>query len=228
MTTDGKGSTTVARRAWATLTRQRSGPVLLGLAAVGLGLIVWLVVALVVDNGHGSTGNGRPAEVAPKTATPTAPAEGPSHTGQPPADSAQPAPSQAVASAIPPFADRSQPVATGGTVVLVDGGDDLDLESWRLAPSGDIAATKTGLTASGGTRLGLLGPVPTPSFGTCRNRQTWQTSVRWPDLDEGSYLCVRTAGNRRGLVRIDRMPEPDASNIAVTMTGVVWRTRVGG
>jgi hypothetical protein len=227
MTTDGKGPTTVAGRAWATLTRQRSGPVLLGLAVIGLGLIVWLVVALVVDNGHGSTGNGRSAEIAPETATPTAPPEGPSGTGQP-SESTQPAPSQAVASAIPPFADRSQPVATGGTVVLVDGGDDLDLESWGLVPSGDIAATKTGLTASGGTGLGLLGPVPTPSFGTCRNRQAWRTSVRWQDLDEASYLCVRTAGDRRGLVRIDRMPEPDESNIAVTMTGVVWTTRVGG
>ena len=224
MTTDGKGLTSVARQAWATLTRQRSRSVLLGLAAIGLGLIVWLVV--VVDNGGGMA-TGRLAD-GYGTATPSASPQGPSGTGKPPADSQQSAPSQAVASAIPPFADRSQPVATGGTVVLVDGGDDLDLESWGLVPSGDIAVAKTGLTASGGTGLGLLGPVPTPSFGTCRNRQAWRTSVRWQDLDEGSYLCIRTAGNRRGLVRIDRMPEPDEPNIAVTMTGLVWTTRVGG
>jgi len=224
MTTDGKGPTRVARRAWAELTRQRSGPVLLGLAAISLGLIVWLVV--VVDNG-GGTATGRLADGS-GTATPSAGPEGPSGTRQPHADTQQPAPTQAVASSIPPFADRSQPVATGGTVVLVDGGDDLDLEPWGLVPSGDIAATKTGLTASGGTGLGLLGPVPTPSFGSCRNRGAWRTSVRWQDLDEGSYFCVRTTGDRRGLVRIDRMPEPDESNIAVTMTGVVWRTRVGG
>jgi len=202
--------------------------VLLGLAAIGLGLIVWLVVALVVDKGPGSTGNGSSAEIGSGTATPTAAPEGPPGTGQPPADSQQSAPSQVVTPAIPPFADRSQPVATGGTVVLVNGGDDLDLESWGLVPSGDIGVAKTGLTASGGTALGLLGPVPTPSFGTCRNRQAWRTSVRWQDLDEGSYLCIRTAGNRRGLVRIDRMPEPDEPNIAVTMTGLVWTTRVGG
>jgi hypothetical protein len=224
MTTDGKGPTRVARRTWAWLTRHRSGPVLLGLAALGLGLIVWLVV--VVDNG-GGTASGMLADGS-GTATPSAGPEGSSGTGQPPSDSPQPAPSQAVTSAIPPFADRSQPVDTGGTVVLVDGGEDLDLESWGLVPSGDIAATKTGLTASSGTGLGLLGPVPTPSFGTCRDRQAWRTSVRWQDLDEGSYFCVRTTGDRRGLVRIDRMPEPDESNIAVTMTGVLWTTRVGG
>jgi hypothetical protein len=200
----------------------------LGFAAIGLGLIVWLVVALVVDNGPGGAGNGGSPEVAAGAATPTAAPEGPSGTAKPPTDSGQPAPSQAVTSAIPPFADRSHPVATGGTVVLVDGGDDLDLRSWELVPSGDIAAAKPGLTASGGTAIGLLGPVPTPSFDTCRNRQAWRTSVRWQDLDEGSYLCVRVAGGRRGLVRIDRMPEPDESNIAVTMTGVVWTTKVGG
>jgi hypothetical protein len=227
MTTDGERPTTVAKRALTTLTRQRSGPALLGLAAICLGLLVWLVVALVADNSSGSTGTSRSPEVASGGATPTA-SPGGSGTAQPPAGSPQSTPSQAVASAIPPFADRSQPVATGGTVLLVAGGDDLDLESWGLVPSGDIAAAKTGLTASGGTGLGLLGPVPTPSFGTCRNRQAWRTSVRWQDLDEGSYLCVRTAGDRRGLVRIDRMPEPDESNIAVTMTGVVWTTRVGG
>jgi len=228
MTTDGKRPTTVVKRAWTALTRQRSGPALLGLAAIGLGLMVWLVVALVADNSSGSTGNSRTPGIASGSATPTTPPEGPSGTGQSPADSQPSTPSQAVASAIPPFADRSQPVATGGTAVLVAGGDDLDLESWGLVPSGDMAATKTGLAASGGTGLGLLGPVPTPSFGTCRNREAWRTFVRWQDLDEGSYLCVRTAGDRRGLVRIDRMPEPDESTIAVTMSGVLWTTRVGG
>jgi hypothetical protein len=226
MTTDGKGPATVAKRALTTLTRQRSGPALLGLAAICLGLLVWLVVALVADNSSGSTGTSRSPEIASGSATPRA-SDG-SGTAQPPAGSPQSTQSQAVASAIPPFADRSQPVATGGTVLLVAGGDDLDLESWGLVPSGDIAAAKTGLTASGGTGLGLLGPVPTPSFGTCRNHQAWRATVRWQDLDEGSYLCVRTTGNRRGLVRIDRMPEPDESNVAVTVTGVIWTTRVGG
>jgi hypothetical protein len=227
MTTDGKRSTTAAQRARAELTRRRSGPVLLGLAAVGLGLLVWLVVVLVVDNSSGSTDNDRTSGISSGRAT-ASPSEGPSVSGQTPADTPQAAPSQAVASAIPPFADRSQPVATGGAAVLVAGGDDLDLESWRLVPSGDVGATTAGLKARGKTGLGLLGPVPTPSFGTCRNHQAWRATVRWQDLDEGSYLCVRTTGNRRGLVRIDRMPEPDESNVAVTVTGVIWTTRVGG
>ena len=227
MRTDGKRPTTVAKRALTTLTRQRSGPALLGLAAICLGLLVWLVVALVADNSSGRTGTSGSPEIASGGATPTAPTEG-SGTAQPPAGSPQSTPSQAVTSAIPPFADRSQPVVTGGTAVLTAGGDDLDFESWRLVPSGDISATITGLTASGDTGLGLLGPVPTPSFRTCRNHQGWRAALRWQDLDEGSYICVKTAGDRRGLVRIDGMPEPDESNVAVTVTGVIWSPRVGG
>lgn len=216
------------QQAWAQLTGRTSGLFLLGMVAVGLGLLIWLVVVLVPDNNSGSSDRGRTPGILSGGTTPAAPTEGPSGTGRTPAETRQSAPSQAVVSAIPPFADRSQPVAAGGTAVLVAGGDDLALESWRLVPSGDVGATTAGITASGEAGLGLLGPVPTPSFGTCRNHQAWRTSLRWQDLDEGSYLCVRTAGDRRGLVRIDRMPEPDESTVAVTVTGVIWTPRVGG
>ena len=53
MTTDGKRPTTVAKRALTTLTRQRSGPALLGLAAM---IFNFFVVNVVVSGLHSYAG----------------------------------------------------------------------------------------------------------------------------------------------------------------------------
>jgi hypothetical protein len=67
MTKGGKRSTTAAQRAWAELTHRRSGPVLLGLAAIGLGLLVWLVPWWTTVPGAPTTGR----EASSGRATPT-------------------------------------------------------------------------------------------------------------------------------------------------------------
>ena len=194
------------------LAGRRSGPIIIAIAVAVVGLLVWVAVAL--SGGDSADDAGAEPGVEQPSGTPGQQGSGTTET--PPA----------VASpGIPPFADPSEPLASGGTATLRLNGDGMDLDSWTLQPSGPLAATSTGLVGRDGLELGLLGVVPTPTFDTCRRHGDWAVSISWQDLGEGAFLCLRTPDGGRGLVRIDQMPEPDDAAI-VRLTGVVWATRV--
>jgi hypothetical protein len=87
----------------------------------------------------------------------------------------------------------------------------------------DITFSSAGVAARDGIQLGMLDEEAAKSFETCRDHRGWSPELTWGQVAVGSFACIRTPGGRRGLMRIDEMPDMEAKRPVVQVTGVTWQ-----
>jgi hypothetical protein len=114
-----------------------------------------------------------------------------------------------------------------GPITLVAGGQPMVFGGWKRHDEGSLFATRTGLAGKRGTLLALMPGSKGPDFETCRNWKTWTTEVTWDQMKPGSMLCLKVLDGRRGAIRIDQMPNFEAPEPSVALTGHVWDPIVG-
>ena len=104
----------------------------------------------------------------------------------------------------------------------------LELTDWSggtFSDDGDVLAIEAGLTGQDGTQFTLLPDGSNTSFGTCNKQTSWTTAINWTQLHRGSFACVRVGGylrGRRGILRIDAMPDLSENAPFTILTGSVW------
>jgi hypothetical protein len=47
--------------------------------------------------------------------------------------------------------------------------------------------------------------------------------INWNQLEQWSVACIKTANRRRGIMRIDEMPDLDTRQPEVVLTGQIWK-----
>lgn len=129
-----------------------------------------------------------------------------------------------------PFSPSDEKVFSNGTVKLgLRVNTQLDLIGWFAVDNygdGHIAFTDVGLVGQNGTQFALLDNGADTSFATCRDQTTWTGAVTWTQVQRGSFACLRTFLGRRGILRIDEIPDFTANNPATVLTGSIWETAV--
>ncbi|MGC5660440.1 hypothetical protein ACN261_08565 [Micromonospora sp. WMMD723] len=153
---------------------------------------------------------------------PSGAATGPGPSAAPTAGSVDPA--------ADPFAPSSVEPFSSGSVSLTVGSDyQLGLEDWddEFGNRVDIQFTWTGIVGRNTNQLALLQAGEARSFATCQTKTAWASALNWSQVSAGTYTCIKW-GNRRGLMRIDYLPDLDAKYPEVTVTGIIWSPTVKG
>ncbi|MCA1675207.1 MAG: hypothetical protein LC799_24450 [Actinobacteria bacterium] len=193
------------------------------LVLVTLGLGSWYVVLLVED--RDSTimelreQIGTAVDVPP-TVTTGRPQPSPPWTSPVPQTAAP-------AESAPPEFDLSDVDSySNGTVKLAlsEYGDGLELDSYSSRPDSysDIVFGIAGVSGQNGTQFALLSAGSDTSFATCRDQTSWVPVLDWDQVERGSFACVKAPGGRRGILRIDQMPNLDSREPTVQVTGFLW------
>jgi hypothetical protein len=134
------------------------------------------------------------------------------------------------ASDLATFSPSDEKVFSNGTVKLgLRANKQLDLIGWFAVDNygdGHIVFTDVGLVGQNGTQFALLGSGSDTSFATCRGQTAWTASIDWAQVRRGSFACLRTFLGRRGILRIDEVPDFGGSDPVVVLTGSVWETVV--
>jgi len=121
-------------------------------------------------------------------------------------------------------------VFSSGTVELgLRVNKQLDLIGWFAVDNygdGHIVFTEEGLVGQNKTQFALLDSGSDTSFATCRDQTAWTPAINWTEVQRGSFACVRTFLGRRGIIRIDEIPDFDENDPVTVITGSVWETVV--
>lgn len=194
-----------------------AGLFVVGAAAVGAAA---LFGAFGTGPSDGSTQAGDSSASAPNSSVvPESTAGTTDHTTSRPADTA-------TTGGLATFSPSDDTVFSNGTVKLglrVD--TKLDLIGWFAVDNygdGHVLFTDAGLVGQNNTRFALLDSGSDTSFATCRDQTAWTAAVNWTQVRRGSFACVRTFLGRRGILRIDEMPDFDESDPVTVLTGRVW------
>jgi hypothetical protein len=128
------------------------------------------------------------------------------------------------------FSPSDEKVFSSGTVKLgLRVNTKLDLIGWFAVDNygdGHIAFTDTGLVGQNGTQFALLDSGSDTSFASCRDQTTWTDAVDWTQIQRGSFACLRTFLGRRGIIRVDEIPDFTESDPVTVLTGTIWETPV--
>lgn len=134
------------------------------------------------------------------------------------------------ASDLAPFSPSEEEVFSSGTVELgLRVNKQLDLIGWFAVDNygdGHIVFTEEGLVGQNKTQFALLDSGSDTSFATCRDQTAWTPAINWTEVQRGSFACVRTFLGRRGIIRIDEIPDFDENDPVTVITGSVWETVV--
>jgi hypothetical protein len=202
-------------------------------ALVAAGLVVVaaaLVGAVALFGAFGTSpsgGSAQPGGSSTSTSNPpvaTEPTSGTvSSTVSPPAETT-------TAGDVVTFSPSDEEVFSTGTVKLgLRVNSRLDLIGWFAVDNygdGHIVFTDTGLVGQNETQFALLDSGSDTSFATCRDRTAWTAAVNWSQVQRGSFACLRTFLGRRGILRIDEVPDFDENDPVTVLTGSVWETVV--
>lgn len=138
-------------------------------------------------------------------------------------------PSLGIEPALPEFDLSSVNSYSNGAVELILGDDhglELDSSSWSRAlysEYSDISFSNAGIFGQDGTQFALLGVGSDTSFATCRDQASWVAVLGWDQIKRGSFACVKNSSDgRRGILRIDQMPNLDSREPTVQVTGMIW------
>ena len=134
------------------------------------------------------------------------------------------------ASDLATFSPSDEKVFSNGTVKLgLRVNRQLDLIGWFAVDNygdGHIVFTDAGLAGQNGTQFALLDSGSDTSFATCRDQTAWTDAIDWTQVQRGSFVCLRTFPGRRGILRIDELPDFGERDPATVLTGSVWETVV--
>jgi hypothetical protein len=213
--------------------RSRRGWRIAGLAAAGLVVVAAVVVGVVALVGSFGTGPSSDGAAQPG-GSPTSTPPDPSATAVPTSEvvsSTVPRPGQTTAAEdLETFSPSEEKVFSTGTVRLgLRVNTRLDLIGWFAVDNygdGHIVFTEAGLAGQNGTQFALLGSGSDTSFATCRDQTAWTAAIDWTQVQRGSFACVRTFLGRRGIIRIDEVPDFDENDPVTVLTGSVWETVV--
>lgn len=199
-----------------------------GVALVAAGVVVVAAGAVVLfgvfDAGppDGSAQSGGSSAVVPGSSVATEPTAGTSSASRPAETT--------TAGDLATFSPSEEKVFSSGTVRLglrVD--TKLDLIGWFAVDNygdGHIAFTDVGLVGQNGTQFALLDSGSDTSFGSCRDQTVWTDSIDWGQVRRGSFACLRTFLGRRGIIRVDEVPDFAQSEPVTVLTGSIWETTV--
>lgn len=194
------------------------------LVLVTLGLGSWYVVLLVED--RDSTIMALREQIGTAVDVPPAVTTGRPQPS-PPRTSPAPQSTTPAESALPEFDMSDVNSYSNGTVKLVVGEYGLVLDSYSSGPYSDgqysdILFKDTGVSGQKGTQFALLSAGSARSFATCRDQTSWVPVLDWNQVQRGSFACVKAPSGRRGILRIDQMPNLDSREPTVQVTGVLW------
>jgi hypothetical protein len=134
------------------------------------------------------------------------------------------------ASDLATFSPSAEKVFSNGTVKLgLRVNKQLDLIGWFAVDNygdGHIVFTDAGLVGQNGTQFALLGSGADTSFASCRDQTAWTAAINWTQVQRGSFACLRTFLGRRGILRIDEIPDFGEDDPATVLTGSVWEPSV--
>jgi hypothetical protein len=134
------------------------------------------------------------------------------------------------ASDLTPFSPSDEKVFSNGTVKLgLRVNRQLDLIGWFAVENygdGHIMFTDAGLVGQNGTQFALLASGSDTSFATCRDQTAWTPAIDWNQVQRGSFACLRTFLGRRGILRIDELPDFAGNDPVTVLTGSIWETAV--
>lgn len=207
-----------ARRRWRVI----------ALAVVGLvvmaGAVVGAVALFDTSPSDDSAQPGRSSTSTPNSTVTTEPTAGTaSSTGTSPAETT-------TAGELTTFSPSDEEVFSSGTVRLgLRVNTKVDLIGWFTVDNygdGHIAFTDVGLVGQNGTQFALLDSGSDTSFATCRDQIAWTDAIDWTQVQRGSFACLRTFLGRRGILRIDEVPDFSANEPVTVLTGSIWETTV--
>lgn len=134
------------------------------------------------------------------------------------------------ASDLAAFSPSDEKVFSNGTVKLgLRVNKQLDLIGWFAVDNygdGHIVFTDAGLVGQNGTQFALLDSGADTSFASCRDQTAWTAAINWTQVQRGSFACLRTFLGRRGILRIDEIPDFDENDPVTVLTGSIWETSV--
>jgi hypothetical protein len=132
------------------------------------------------------------------------------------------------ATGLPPF-DPSDvdPLSSGVLSLGIDSDLQLGLRFWHEnhRSAADISFTEAGIAGLGAVQLALVDARESRSFPTCRDKTSWVPSLTWEEVNRGAFVCIKW-NSRRGMMRIDEMPDMDESRPRVTVNGTIWLPEV--
>lgn len=198
-----------------------AGLVVVGAAAVGAAAVFG---AFGTSPSDGSAQSGRSSTSTPNPSVATQPTSGTiGSTGSRPAETT-------TAGDLAPFSPSDEKVFSNGTVRLgLRVNKHLDLIGWFAVDNygdGHIVFTDVGLVGQNETQFAMLDSGSDTSFATCRDQTAWTAAINWTQVQRGSFACLRTFLGRRGILRIDEMPDFDENDPVTVLTGSVWETAV--
>jgi hypothetical protein len=201
-----------------------------GVIAAGVVVVAVGVAALFGAFGTSPPGGGSAQSGRSSTTTTPAPSGATESTsGTTSATTSRPGETTA-AEDLNTFSPSAEKVFSNGTVRLgLRGNTKLDLIGWFAVDNygdGHIAFTDTGLVGQNGTQFALLDSGADTSFATCRDQTAWTAAIDWSQVQRGSFACLRTFLGRRGIIRVDELPDLDGNDPATVLTGSVWETVV--
>jgi hypothetical protein len=213
--------------------------VIIGILVLILVLVVMLVWALLRGGPDTIPVTAGPTSASPTgTATasvPAAPSLEPETPEAPPSNPGGVAPTRsgpavrtADAAGLPPFDPSDVDPYSSGVISLgIDDYLQLELQHWQenTRSFADISFTEAGIAGQGTVQLALVSAGESRSFPTCRDKTSWVPSLTWGQVARGSFICIRWL-SRRGMMRIDEMPDMDESRPSVTVNGTIWRPEV--
>lgn len=128
-----------------------------------------------------------------------------------------------------PFAPSDvDPYSSGVVELWVDSRFQLDVGNWTSSlERRDFLFTSGGIVGRGTNQLALLSEGEVRSFATCRGKTAWVSAVDWSQLSAGTYACIKW-GSRRGMMRIENLPDLNDDPAEVTVTGIMWQPTVKG
>ena len=199
-----------------------------GLAAVGLAVVAAAVVGATALFGAFDTRPSDDSAQPGRSSTTTTPK--PPVTTEPTAGTANSTSSRrgetTAASDLATFSPSEEKVFSNGTVQLgLRVNRQLDLIGWFAVDNygdGHIVFTDVGLVGQNGTQFALMPSGSDTSFATCRDQTAWTPAINWTQLQRGSFACLRTFLGRRGILRIDEIPDFAESDPVTVLTGSVW------
>ncbi|GAB2998300.1 hypothetical protein GCM10027184_62270 [Saccharothrix stipae] len=209
--------------------RGRLDPVFAALTAASLGLVTWYAVLAVGERDRQL--DALRSSVGP---TPSATTTTTGSTTSSTTTSAGPA--TTTAAGLGEFAPSREEVYSSGVAEIELDRYGLIFDShhrwgtssgWGGSADGtrsDISFSESGIIGRDGTGFALVGEGEPKSFERCRDQADWAGSLTWQQVRKGSFVCLRAVSGRRGLLRVDEMPDPGADRKRVTVTGIVWAT----
>lgn len=139
--------------------------------------------------------------------------------------------------ALPEFGPSFQEVLSSGPVRLRVGEYGLLLKGWYSSngrggdlggDGSDVVSAEAGTTGREGTRLALVEPGSPTTFEACRDVTSWVTSLTWRQVRRGTFVCLGTPERRRGIMRINEIPDFNDQAPVVGVEGVTWQKIVDG